>query len=265
MKIAIFTDGPNLAAHVAHRVGTAKWLLLIDTDSGELEAVPYPAVTSAQGTGVKAIALAVNLGAQVILTGQVNAVIARQFETKDIEILSGFKGSVKDVLQEYQEGLVKMNTGKAPFGPALLNTTVLIQATRSAARQFGALLPVLMGVVMLVGLFNVFITKELLMPVFSGRTVQDTFSGACFGSIFAGNPINSYVIGGELLKDGVSLTAVTAFLMTWVTVGLVQLPAETAALGRRFALLRNGLSFVLSIPIALFTVMILDFVGRWIS
>ncbi|MDD4997410.1 MAG: NifB/NifX family molybdenum-iron cluster-binding protein, partial [Syntrophales bacterium] len=93
MKIAIFTDGPNLAAHVAHRVGTAKWLLLIDTDSGELEAVPYPAVTSAQGTGVKAIALAVNLGAQVILTGQVNAVIARQFETKDIEILSGFKGS----------------------------------------------------------------------------------------------------------------------------------------------------------------------------
>jgi len=48
-------------------------------------------------------------------------------------------------------------------------------------------------------------------------------------------------------------------------VGLVQLPAETAALGRRFALLRNGLSFVLSIPIALFTVMILDFVGRWIS
>ncbi len=90
----------------------------------------------------------------------------------------------------------------------------------------------------------------------------DTLWGACFGSILAGNPINSYVIGGELLKYGISLFAVTALIITWVTVGLVQLPAEIAALGRRFALLRNALSFVLSIPIAILTVMILNLVGR---
>jgi len=60
MKIAIFTDGPNLAARVARRVGTAKWLLLIDADRGAFETVPDPAVTSAQGPGVQAIALATN-------------------------------------------------------------------------------------------------------------------------------------------------------------------------------------------------------------
>jgi len=265
MKIAIFTDGPNLEAKVAYRVGAAKWLLLIDADSGAFEAVPDPTGASGQGAGVQALALAINRGAQVILAGHFNAAIAQQFEAKGREILTGLKGSAKDALQQYQKGPEKMNTDEAQLGPALLDMAVLVQAVRSAASQFAALLPVLTGVVLLIGLFNVFISNELLMSIFSGSAGLDTFWGACFGSIFAGNPINSYVIGGELLKHGVSLMAVTAFLMTWVTVGLVQLPAETTALGKRFALLRNGSSFVLSMPIALLTVMILDLVERWIS
>jgi len=93
----------------------------------------------------------------------------------------------------------------------------------------------------------------------------DTFWGACFGSILAGNPINSYVIAGELLKYGISLFAITALIVTWVTVGLVQLPAEIAALGKKFALVRNALCFILAIPIAILTVVMVNLVGRWVS
>jgi uncharacterized membrane protein YraQ (UPF0718 family) len=64
----------------------------------------------------------------------------------------------------------------------------------------------------------------------------------------------SYIIGGELLKDGVSLFAVTAFIVTWVTVGLLQLPAEAAILGRQFAIFRNILSFILAILVSIVTV-----------
>jgi len=265
MKIAIFTDGPNLTAKVAYRIGTARWLLLIDEDSGKLEAVPDPVVTHAQGAGVQAIALAINRGAQVILAGHFNAVMARQFEAGGVEIRSGFKGTAADALQEYQKGLEKLNAGGAPLEVALLDRSAIVEAVASAGRQFNTLIPVLVGIVLWIGLFNAFMTKAWLMKLFSGRAVPDTFWGACFGSIFTGNPINSYVIGGELLKHGVSLTAVTAFLMTWVTVGLVQLPAETAALGKRFGLLRNGLSFLLAMPVAFLTVMILDGVKRWFS
>jgi len=122
------------------------------------------------------------------------------------------------------------------------------------------MLPILGGVVLLAGLFNSFVSKQLVASLFSGNAVLDTFWGACAGSVFTGNPINSYVIGGELLKHGVSLFAVTAFILTWVTVGLVQLPAEIAALGRRFAILRNVVCFVLAFPIALATVFILTLV-----
>jgi hypothetical protein len=122
------------------------------------------------------------------------------------------------------------------------------------------MLPILAGVMLLIGLFNAFVSRELLVSLFPGNVMLDTFWGACAGSIFAGNPINSYVIGGELLTRGVSLFAVTALIVTWVTVGLVQLPAEMNALGPRFAILRNAMCFLLSLPIAIITVVILNLV-----
>ena len=103
-------------------------------------------------------------------------------------------------------------------------------------------------------------SKELISSIFSGNTALDSLWGACLGSILAGNPINSYIIGGELLEYGVSLFAVTALIIAWVTVGLVQLPAEIAALGRRFALTRNAISFILSIAIAIITVVVLNLI-----
>jgi uncharacterized membrane protein YraQ (UPF0718 family) len=90
--------------------------------------------------------------------------------------------------------------------------------------------------------------------VFKGNIISDTLLGAIFGSISAGNAVTSYIIGGELLKEGISLFAVAAFIVAWVTVGVVQFPAEAAILGKRFALLRNLLSFILSIAVAIVTV-----------
>jgi hypothetical protein len=156
---------------------------------------------------------------------------------------------------------VKAQRGRGQGGEGRPGRGSYTLAFRKSARQFANLLPMLAGVVLLIGLFNTFVSREVLASVFSGEPALDTLRGASFGSILAGNPINSYIIGGELLKDGVSLYAVTALIVTWVTVGLVQLPAEIAALGRRFGLVRNGLCFALSIPIAILTVLILTLGG----
>ena len=72
--------------------------------------------------------------------------------------------------------------------------------------------------------------------------------------------MTSYVLGGELFKQGVSLVAVTAFLVAWVTVGLVQLPAESMILGKRFAITRNITAFILSIIVAIITVSVVSLV-----
>jgi len=100
------------------------------------------------------------------------------------------------------------------------------------------------------GLFQKFVPGKVVLSVFNGNIPRDTVIGALVGSISAGNAVSSYIIGAELMKKGVTHFAVIAFIVTWVTVGIAQLPAEMAILGRKFALTRNLLSFLLAIVIA---------------
>jgi predicted Fe-Mo cluster-binding NifX family protein len=266
MKIAVSADGSTLDAKVANRFNNAKYLLIIDLDTSEYEAVPSPFTTGQRGAGVQTIVLAVSRGAKAVLTGYASPAIADQFKSSGIEVLTGMTGTVRDAIEQYKIAPhSEVSETEVKSRAAVIDKSILLNSTRSAARQFANLLPILIGVVLLIGLFNAFISQQWLTSVFSGKVGLDTLWGACFGSIFAGNPINSYVIGGELLEYGVSLFAVTAFIVAWVTVGLVQLPAEIAAFGKKFALLRNGLSFVLAIPIAVLTVLIVDFLERLIS
>lgn len=123
-----------------------------------------------------------------------------------------------------------------------------------AFKAFGTALPVLLAVILLLGLFRSFVSSRMLAAVFTGELCQDTVIGSLVGSISGGNAVTSYVIGGELIKQNVSLFAVTAFIVAWVTVGIIQFPAEAAILGKRFACVRNVLSFILSILVSIATV-----------
>ncbi len=120
--------------------------------------------------------------------------------------------------------------------------------------------PILLGVILLISLISTIIPTSAYSLLFKNSYLVDSIIGSSIGSILAGNPITSYIIGGELLSQGVSLLAVTAFLVAWVTVGLVQLPAESMILGKRFAITRNITAFILSIIVAIITVSVVSLV-----
>lgn len=119
--------------------------------------------------------------------------------------------------------------------------------------NFKTSMPILIGVLMLLVLVKSGIPNDFFARLFTGKGLLDPFIGALFGSVAAGNPITSYVIGGELFENGISLTVVLAFILSWFTVGIVQLPAESLMLGRRFVLVRNAASFLLAMLIAVLT------------
>jgi uncharacterized membrane protein YraQ (UPF0718 family) len=133
---------------------------------------------------------------------------------------------------------------------------------RDAVKKAGNMLwrsfPLVFGTVLLISLITILIPNGFYIKVFTGNIWFDSFLGSLVGSISAGNPIISYILGGEFLKEGISLIAVTAFLVSWVTVGIIQLPAESYLLGKRFALIRNLLSFISAIIVAILTVIILE-------
>jgi len=130
----------------------------------------------------------------------------------------------------------------------------LFTATKKSCRQLWMSLPILLGAMLLVSLVNSAVSKQTMISLFGRIPFVDSLIGSGIGSILAGNPITSYVVGGELLAQGASLAAVTAFIVAWVTVGIVQLPAESMLLGKRFAITRNIVCFIFAIVAAYATV-----------
>lgn len=136
----------------------------------------------------------------------------------------------------------------------------LKQAVFKAGKGLYKALPLLLGTILLVSLFSL-IPKSFYASIFQKNAFLDSIIGTIVGSVSAGNPLSSYVLGGELLNQGIGLIAVTAFLVAWITVGIVQLPAEAMMLGKKFAISRNILSFIFAIIIGIVTFLILKLFG----
>ncbi len=132
----------------------------------------------------------------------------------------------------------------------LRKSTGLSPSLRKTGKMLLRIFPNILAIVLLSGLIMEFVPMSRLSEFLGGGFFTDGLIGAGIGSISIGNPVVSYVLGGELLDQGVSLMAVTALLVSWVTVGSIQLPAEIQTFGTRFAFLRNGISFLFALIIA---------------
>ncbi len=146
-----------------------------------------------------------------------------------------------------QKNVTNGTDGASPQRPSF------IKVLKKSAMSFAAMAPMLAGIIALVGLFQVLVTPKMLTSLFHGNLLLDTLTGTIAGAIAVGSPIVSYLLGGELLEQGVSLFAVTAFVLSWVTLGFIQLPAEIEVFGRHFTAWRNILAVLFTIIIAALT------------
>ena len=137
----------------------------------------------------------------------------------------------------------------------------LLKSVHQASSSLFTLLPVMLGALLLTSLIIPFIPRLFELGLFGRSSIIDVLTGAGVGSIAAGQPVISYLLGGELLSSGVSLVGVTALVVAWVTVGIVHLPVEAVMLGRRFAIYRNLLSFLFALIIAFITTGVLYVLG----
>jgi len=137
----------------------------------------------------------------------------------------------------------------------------LTRSLKKTARTFVNLLPIIIGMLLLTSLASTLFPERISAGLFGGSDARDALIGASVGSVAAGHPLASYLLGGELLESGVSLVAVTAFIVSWVTVGIVQLPAEVLMLGARFAIYRNVICFFSAVAIAFLSVYTLRLFG----
>lgn len=134
------------------------------------------------------------------------------------------------------------------------------EAFNKSLKGFLSMLPMLIAILLLLGIFDVYITKDILLSLFISNNFVDTITGTLLGGVLTGNPMISYILGGELTDAGVSLYAVTAFILSWVTIGLVQLPAEVEIFGIRFTFYRTLFTFITTVLVSLSTVLTVNWI-----
>jgi uncharacterized membrane protein YraQ (UPF0718 family) len=132
------------------------------------------------------------------------------------------------------------------------------QSLAIAARSFIRILPATLAIVILVGLLLGFVPPTLISRIVGQKA---GFTGIIIpvvvGAVLYVPSIIAFPLAGSLIKEGASVAAVAAFITTLTMVGIVTLPLEIRVLGKRFALLRNGISLLLAIIIALLMELIL--------
>ncbi len=134
------------------------------------------------------------------------------------------------------------------------------EAFNKALKGFISMLPMLLAIILLLGIFDTYITKKILASFFIDNNFIDTITGTLMGGVLTGNPMVSYILSGELTTAGISLFAVTAFILSWVTLGVVQLPAEVEIFGLRFTFYRTLFTFITTILVSIATVLTVNWI-----
>ena len=113
MKIAVSAKGRTLDDEVDPRFGRASMFLLVDTETGEFEAIENTQnLEAAQGAGIQAASMVAEHGAEAVISGHCGPKAFRTLAAADIKIAVGASGSVREAVDGFVSGAL------APVGSA---------------------------------------------------------------------------------------------------------------------------------------------------
>lgn len=110
----------------------------------------------------------------------------------------------------------------------------------------------IIGILFLIGLILTFLPPEMIKTYMGeANTIASTFVAALVGSITLIPAFVAFPLVGSIVNAGASIVPAVAFLTTLTMVGFVTFPLEQEEFGKKFALVRNALSFTFAIIISL--------------
>ncbi|HJH25838.1 MAG TPA: dinitrogenase iron-molybdenum cofactor biosynthesis protein [Methanophagales archaeon] len=104
MKMCVTSVGMDLNAQVDPRFGRCQYLIFVDSDTMEFEAMPNEAIAAPGGAGIQAAQTVVNKGANVLISGNIGPNAFQVLSTADVKIATGAYGTVKEAVEMYKSG-----------------------------------------------------------------------------------------------------------------------------------------------------------------
>ncbi len=115
MKVCLSSTANNLDAQLDPRFGRCAYLLIVDTETLQFEAIPNLAAGTAGGAGIQAAQTIANKGAKVLITGNVGPNAFRALSAANIDIITGASGTIREVIEKFKRGGLK-KTGTPTVG-----------------------------------------------------------------------------------------------------------------------------------------------------
>jgi len=120
-----------------------------------------------------------------------------------------------------------------------------VLSLKRAWRMFVTILPQFVAILLLIGLLLALITPEAIQRVIgAGSGFMGMLVTSLIGSVTLVPALIAFPVAGELLRNGAGIAQTAVFVSTLTMVGFITLPMEIRCLGKKTALLRNGLSYL---------------------
>lgn len=126
------------------------------------------------------------------------------------------------------------------------------QALKMAFGMGRGMLVSILSIIFLIGLILTLLPPAQIAEFVSRQSLLlATVLSAAFGTITLIPALIAFPLVGTLVHAGVGIVPAVAFLTTLTMVGIVTFPLETREFGFKFAAVRNALSFLFALVIAL--------------
>lgn len=126
-----------------------------------------------------------------------------------------------------------------------------VAAVKKGVASFVRILPTVLTIVVVIGLLLGFVPPEAIERFVGERSgPTGVLLTAALGSVLHIPSVVAFPLAASFREIGASVTVVAVFVTTLTMIGVVTLPLEIRELGWRFALLRNGVSLLGALLIA---------------
>lgn len=134
----------------------------------------------------------------------------------------------------------------------LFDCSKTIKALFMAYKRFIFISPSFLAMLIFVSiLLFIFPQEKIIMYLSYGNYTVNIILAALVGSITVMPGFVAFPLAGILKNSGISFTIIAAFTTTLMMVGTLTFPVEATYLGKKVTLIRNAISFIIALIIAL--------------
>jgi len=121
---------------------------------------------------------------------------------------------------------------------------------KKAKQMMQNMMPQIILILLIIGYIMALLPQEVIKKMLGENIIISTVLSAIVGAITIIPAFVAFPLVGSLIDNGASVVVGVSFLTTLTMVGVATFPIEKQEFGLKFAVLRNGVSFIFAIVIA---------------